>query len=114
MIITDKNDLRPESRRLGSPAKDCFHTWMSLQLLKPLSHVSTRHFYQMTPGFTSLLPYTSDSGVCSQDFQAFTTTHHTGIWKHESTFSIKSAPNGEEMKVSLDFKRQPKGTSHNH
>lgn len=50
----------------------------------------------------------------SQDFQAFNSSHHTGIWKHKSTFSIKTAPNGERIKVSLEIRRKPKVTSHKH
>lgn len=107
-----RGDLSGLSQRLGLSALDCFYTWTSLQLSEPLSPpLSKRHFYQMTQGVPSLVPHTSDSGVCSQTCN---TIYHPGIWKHKSTFSTQIAPNGKDIKTSLEIRRQTKLTSHNH
>lgn len=53
------------------------------------------------------VPFTSDSGSCTQAFQAFNTIYHPGIWKRKSRFPIKTASHGKETKVSLEIRKQP-------
>ena len=64
----EKSDLRPESEGWDFLLWTVFSPGWVSNVLSQSPHLSTRHFHQMTQRVPSQLPYTSDSGVCSQAF----------------------------------------------